>query len=79
MEGLPIKKMGEVLLESGLITPAQLEKALVAREGQKKKLGKILLELGYLNEAQIAEALFCLIQGLQVGIQCHQRDDIVHQ
>ena len=78
MKGLPIRKMGEVLLEAGLITPAQLEKALVAREGQEKKLGKILIELGYLNEAQIAEALFCLIQGLQVGVQRHQGDDIVH-
>ena len=57
MKGLPIRKMGEVLLEAGLITPAQLEKALVARGGQKKKLGKIIVELGYLSEAEIAEVL----------------------
>jgi type IV pilus assembly protein PilB len=57
MTGLQRKKIGALLLEAGLITPAQLEKALVARGGQKMKLGKIMVELGYLSEAEIAEVL----------------------
>ena len=57
MKGLQRKKIGELLLEAGLITPAQLEMALVARGDQKKKLGKTMVELDYLSEGHIAEAL----------------------
>lgn len=51
------KKIGEALIEAGLITNEQLENALALRKGKNKRLGKILLELGYATENQIAEAL----------------------
>jgi len=70
MTVLQRKKIGALLLEAGLITPAQLEKALVARGGQKKKLGKIMVELGYLSEAEIAEVL-----SKQLSIPLVQWDD----
>lgn len=51
------KKVGEVLLEAGLITPEQLENSLKLQKGKNKRIGKILVELGYVNEDQIAEAI----------------------
>lgn len=51
------KKIGEVLIESGLITMEQLENALLLRKGKNKRLGKVLIELGYVNEDQVAAAL----------------------
>ena len=51
------KKIGEVLIDVGLITRDQLEQVLVLQKGGNKRLGKVLIELGYLEEMQIAEAL----------------------
>lgn len=51
------KKIGETLIDAGLITQEQLEKALTFQKGKNKRLGKVLIELGYVNEVQVAEAL----------------------
>jgi len=51
------KKIGEVLMEAGLISPSQLENALILQTTKDKPLGKILIELGYINEDQAAEAI----------------------
>jgi type IV pilus assembly protein PilB len=51
------KMLGEVLVDSGLITMEQLENALTLRKSKNKRLGKILFEVGYATEAQIADAL----------------------
>lgn len=51
------KQLGELLIERGVITKSQLDKAL---EVQKKKgglLGQILVELGFTQEDQIAQSL----------------------
>ena len=51
------KKLGEILVEEGLITEEQLETALKLQKGKNKKIGKILIELGYINDVQVAECL----------------------
>lgn len=51
------QKLGNILIESGLITKDQLENALLIQREQRKKLGKILIALGYVSETQIAKAL----------------------
>jgi type IV pilus assembly protein PilB len=51
------KKLGEILLEEGLITDDQLGTALTIQKGKNKKLGKVLIELGYINDMQVAETL----------------------
>lgn len=51
------KKIGEVLLESGLITSEQLENALTLQKGKNKRLGKVIISLGYVTDIQVAEAL----------------------
>ncbi|RMG00416.1 MAG: type II secretion system protein GspE, partial [Nitrospirae bacterium] len=51
------KRLGEVLIDAGLISEKDLENALNLQKGKNKRLGKILIELGFVNEQQIAEAL----------------------
>ncbi len=51
------KKIGEVLIEGGLITHEQLMQALTLQKGENKRLGKVLIGLGYIEEEQIAQAL----------------------
>jgi type IV pilus assembly protein PilB len=52
-----IKKIGEILLDAGLIKDEELQNALTLQKGKNKKLGKVLIELGYINEDQVAETL----------------------
>ncbi len=56
------KLLGQYLLEMGVLTPAQLETALVrhadlARAGDCRFIGEILLEMGYITTAQLDLAL----------------------
>lgn len=51
------KKMGEILLETQLITKEQLEQALVRQQRSKKPLGKILEDMDIILEEDIAKAL----------------------
>ena len=44
-------------MEEGIITPEQVETALILQRTNRKRLGKILIELGQVTEKQIAEAL----------------------
>ncbi|XID92582.1 GspE/PulE family protein [Paenibacillaceae bacterium WGS1546] len=50
-------RFGELLVNNGLITEAQLEEALREQAHHKKKLGSQLLDLGYLTERQLVEVL----------------------
>jgi MSHA biogenesis protein MshE len=51
----PIKiKIGEILLNKGIITPIELESALRIKETSDAKLGKILIDLGYVTEEELA-------------------------
>ena len=51
------KKLGELLIEAGLITKEQLDNALMLQKGKNKRLGKVLVELGYVNEFQVADTI----------------------
>ncbi len=51
------KKLGELLIEAGLLTKEQLDNALMLQKGKNKRLGKVLIELGYVNEFQIADTI----------------------
>ncbi len=50
-------KLGELLLKAGLITPAQLEKALEEQRTRGGRLGEVLQKLGYVSEEDIIECL----------------------
>lgn len=53
-------KIGEILVEQGLINKDQLEKALAEQKNRKfeqKKIGSYLIGLGYVSEEDVAKAL----------------------
>jgi len=51
------KRIGELLLERGVINHKQLEKALVHQKAHGGLLGQILIELGFVSEEEVALAL----------------------
>src|SRR5581483_12434558 len=55
------RKLGELLLEHGLLTDAQLVEALAAQHelhgGRRRRLGQVVVEKGFLTERQLAQAL----------------------
>ncbi len=58
------KKLGEILLEQGTVTEAQLEVARAEQQRTGDKLGRILIGLGFVDEATISQAL-----AFQTGVQ----------
>lgn len=51
------KRIGDMLLEEGIITKEQLEDALERNRTAKKKIGEMLVDLGYTTEEAIAKGL----------------------
>ncbi|WP_432564610.1 GspE/PulE family protein [Kineococcus sp. SYSU DK003] len=54
------KRLGDVLVEKGLLVPEDLEVALAEQrnvEGPRRRLGQILVELGMVSEAELAQCL----------------------
>lgn len=52
------RKMGEILLDAGLISAPQLERALAIQKAEAhRKLGSILIDLGYTEATMIARVL----------------------
>ena len=51
------KRIGDVLVEMGLVTQLQLEQALMLQKTKHKRVGKILEELGIITGEQVAEGL----------------------
>jgi len=57
------KRLGDILIEAGLLTEQQLEKALAVQQQTGERLGTILINLGYVTEQSMIEAL-----ELQLGV-----------
>jgi type IV pilus assembly protein PilB len=55
------RRLGDVLVERGLVTPEQLTAALATQQTligkQRKRLGKLVVDLGFVTERQVAESL----------------------
>lgn len=51
------RKLGECLIEAGLIDQKTLDKALEIQKVKKKKIGQILIEMGVTDDVEIAKAL----------------------
>lgn len=54
---MPRLKLGELLIEQGLIDAKQLASALVHQKRWDRKLGRCLLDLGYIKEKALYETL----------------------
>jgi len=52
-----VKKLGELLLEHGLLTPGQLKEAMVEQEHTGAKLGDVIIRRGLLKVEDIEEVL----------------------
>jgi|Deesub1362B_J571_1020462.scaffolds.fasta_scaffold00572_3 type IV pilus assembly protein PilB len=52
-----IKRIGEMLIDAGIITEEQLKKALEFQKRNGRRLGSILLELGFATEDDILKVL----------------------
>lgn len=57
------KRIGDILIESGLVTPEQIEFAISVKEPDEK-LGDTLIRIGYVTENQVMEAL-----EIQLGVK----------
>ncbi|MFN8670474.1 MAG: hypothetical protein U0457_00130 [Candidatus Sericytochromatia bacterium] len=53
----PKKRLGEILLELGVITEEQLAQALDIQAKEKRLLGQVLIKLGYVTTEIIISAL----------------------
>jgi len=51
------RRLGDLLIDVGLITPEQLESALEIQKKSGRKIGEVLIELGHVDESQISDAL----------------------
>jgi len=51
------KQLGQILLEQGLITNEQLERALVEHRSTARSLGRTLIDLGFIRERDLVMAL----------------------
>jgi type IV pilus assembly protein PilB len=57
LAGRQQKRLGELILESGLLTPEQLDQALVEQQRTRLPLGQVLLAQGLVDEAALAGVL----------------------
>ena len=69
------KKLGEVLLERGVITPKQLEEALTYQRTHGGLLGQVLTQLGFATEEEIALALTAQYGFPYLPLENYELDD----
>ena len=58
------KRLGDVLIDAGLISDDQLERALAHQKGTNRRLGEVLIDEEVITEAELIEAL-----QMQLGIE----------
>ena len=51
------QRLGEILLEWGVVQRSELKDAMKVAQGSKKRLGEVLVELGFADEDSVAKAL----------------------
>lgn len=58
------KRLGDLLVDAGLINEDQLQETLAKQKGSNKRLGEVLIDEGVITEAELIEAL-----RMQLGIE----------
>jgi type IV pilus assembly protein PilB len=53
----PGRRLGQLLLEDGLVTAAQIDDAVARQRASGERLGSVLVRLGFLTEDQLVNAL----------------------
>ncbi len=54
---MPRLKLGEILIQQGLITETQLKQAMATQKQEKGRIGEILIKMGIIKEEDIVSAL----------------------
>jgi len=67
----PRRRLGELLVEAGLIDAAQLQEALIHQKAHGGRLGSTLVALGYLSDRDLEGSL-----GRQLGLQTCEVESI---
>lgn len=68
------KRIGDILLETGVITPQQLAEALAEQRRTRERLGRVLIDQGVATEKQIAQALAAQLDLPLVGLASARLD-----
>ncbi len=71
------KRLGDVLIEKGIITQEQLNAAIQAQKATSKKIGVSLVEMGFLTSERLAAALADQLHLPMVQLKTFQFDDKV--
>lgn len=61
------RSIGQVLIDQGSISPAQLGQALKTQQQTGRKLGRLLVEMGFCTQEEVSGALREVIQKVRVG------------
>ncbi len=54
---LSTRRLGEILIERGKLTPDQVNVALRDRHDARERLGQTVVRLGFMTEAQVVDVL----------------------
>ncbi|MBW4081634.1 GspE/PulE family protein [Paenibacillus sp. S150] len=73
------KRLGDLLVENGIISQEQLEEALVEQRRSKRKLGDLLITQGYITEQQLIEVLEFQLGIPHVSLFKYQIDPAITQ
>ena len=80
MQSVTKKRIGEMLLDQGFITPDQLNEAL---EKQKtsggKRLGRLLVEMGFIDEKKLTDILCCQFEVPFIKLDSIKLDEKVYE
>lgn len=73
------KRLGDLLVDNGIISQEQLEEALVEQRKSKRKLGDLLITQGYITEQQLIEVLEFQLGIPHVSLFKYQIDPAITQ
>ncbi len=68
------KRLGELLLERGLVSPEQLEQGLAHHRATRQRLGVALIQKGFISEEDLAKALGTALSMEVVDLRTAQVD-----
>lgn len=68
------RKLGEILLEYGMISPEKLKKALKVQKEKSKRIGQVLIEMNLVTQDQINWVLCKQLNIPYVQIETEQMD-----
>ncbi|WP_429374067.1 GspE/PulE family protein [Paenibacillus sp. DS2015] len=73
------KRLGDLLVENGIVSDTQLQEALLEQKRTKRKLGDLLITQGYITEQQLIEVLEFQLGIPHVNLFKYQIDPAITQ